>query len=264
MKAGVPAPAYAVSQFRDPAAEIARLGQQAVILARAEEEALRALGFPEEGRVLDVGCGPGAVAARIGRARPALTLIGVDRDTALLGKARAILEVAAGSADSLPFPSNHFDAVYARLVVRHLERPEAALREMHRVVRPGGRVIVIDSDDGALMLDPCPDAFAHALAARELTFQRRGADPFIGRRLHRLFGSAGLGDVSLRSLVVDSVSVGLRPFARIVLAPVVDAIDSDLLDGAGVAAAEASIEAWASEPSSFGMTTVIALGGSKS
>jgi SAM-dependent methyltransferase len=255
--------AYAVEQFRDPAAELERLQQQAALLAVAEGAALQALGLPALGRVLDVGCGPGFVAARIRKAWPGLEIIGVDRDAAVLEKARQVMPVYEGSAERLPFPAEQFDCVYARLVLRHLGNPDAALGEMYRVLRPGGRAIVIDSDDGALVLHPRPADFDRALHAREKTFQRRGADPFIGRRLPALFGAAGFVDLTLRSLVVDSVSVGLGPFARIVLTPVADAIDSDLLDAAGVAAAVAAIDGWSRDEAAFGLTTVVALGGSK-
>ena len=255
--------AYAVNQFRDPAAEMARLTQQAMVLAAAEEEALRALGLPEQGRILDIGCGPGAVAARLSRSRPGLTILGVDRDRTMLDKASAVMSVAGAMVEQLPYPSEVFDAVFARLVIRHVAQPEVAFAEMFRVLRPGGRAIVIDSDDGALVLHPRPDAFSRALVARETTFQRRGADPFIGRRLRSLFAGAGFADLALRAIVVDSVTVGRRPFARIVLAPVVDGIDGDLLDPGAVGAADAAIESWAENPSAFGMTTVVALGGSK-
>ena len=256
-------PAYAVSQFRDPAAEMVRLAQQATILAAAEEEALCGLGLPESGRVLDIGCGPGAVAARLVRARPGLTVVGLDRDLTMLEKARTVMPIVGGMAERLPFPSNSFDAVFVRLVVRHVAQPEEAFAEMYRVLRPDGRAIVIDSDDGALVLHPRPDAFLRALVARETTFQRRGADPFIGRRLRSLFVAAGFVDLALRTLVVDSVTVGRRPFARIVLSPVVDGIDRDLLDPEAIAAADAAIQGWAEDSAAFGMTTVVALGGSK-
>lgn len=256
-------PAYAVNQFRDPAAELARLAQQATILAAKEEEALRGLGLPESGSVLDIGCGPGALAARLARTRPELTVVGIDRDRAMLEKARAVMPIAGGLAEQLPFPSSAFDAVLARLVVRHVARPEMVFAEMYRVLRPGGRAIVIDSDDDALVMHPRPDAFSRALVARETTFQRRGADPFIGRRLQSLLVAAGFGDLALRTLVVDSVNVGAGPFARIVLSPVVEGIDRDLLGADEVAAADTAIQAWVEDPSAFGMTTVVAMGGSK-
>jgi ubiquinone/menaquinone biosynthesis C-methylase UbiE len=255
--------AYTIGQFRDPQQEVARLQQQAAILAAAEEEALTSLGMPARGRVLDVGCGPGFVAARIKQMRPELTVIGIDRDPAVVQRARAIIDVTEATADMLPFPDQHFDCVFARLVMRHVEAPETVMREMFRVLKAGGSAIVIDSDDGALVLHPWPDAFARALAAREQTFLRRHADPFIARRLPALFAAAGFVDLSLRPLVVDSVSVGLAPFARIVLSPVADAIDPDLLDAPGVEAAVGAIDEWSRDPAAFGMTTVVAVGGTK-
>jgi arsenite methyltransferase len=256
-------PAYAVHQFRDPAAEVARLAQQAAVLAAAEEEVLTTLGLPARGRALDLGCGPGFVAARMSDARPSLKIVGIDRDLAVLRKARAPVQVAGGSADRLPFPDACFDAVVARLVLRHLPRPDAALAEMYRVLRPGARAIVIDSDDGALVMHPPAPAFSRALAAREETFRRAGADPFIGRRLPELFAAAGFVEPAFRPLVVDSVSIGVAAFVRVVLSPIADAIDADLLDAAGVESAVAALDAWACSPSAFGMTTVVAYGGTR-
>jgi hypothetical protein len=134
---------------------------------------------------------------------------------------------------------------------------------MHRVLRPEGRLIVIDSDDGALLLEPIPPAFADALTARQATFRRRRADPFIGRRLPRLLAEAGFTDVMARSLVIDSINVGRSAFARIVLDPVADAIDADLLSAEAVGAAARAIRAWGLDERAFGMTTVLALGGTK-
>jgi SAM-dependent methyltransferase len=203
------------------------------------------------------------VAARISAARPGLRVVGVDRDLGVLRKARAVVEVAGGTADRLPFPDACFDAAVARLVLRHLPDPGAALAEIHRVLRPGGRAIVIDSDDGALVMHPPAPAFLRALAARETTFRRVGADPFIGRRLPELFAAAGFVEPAFRPLVVDSASIGLAAFARVVLSPIADAIDADLLDGAGVESAVAALDAWACSPSAFGMTTVVAYGGTR-
>jgi ubiquinone/menaquinone biosynthesis C-methylase UbiE len=258
-----PPVAYAVDQFESSSAELERLKQQALLIAAAEEDAFRGLGLPETGRVLDLGCGPGFVAARILARRPRLDLLGVDRDPLVLGRAREHVRVIEADAERLPFSSERFDCVYARLVLRHLPRPAQVLRDVHRILRPGGRVIVLDTDDGALVLQPWPDAFGRALAARQQTFRRRGADPFLGRRLPALLRQAGFDEIGLRTLVVDSVSVGLGAFTRIVLSPIVDAIDEDLLGRAEMDESRASMESWAATDDAFGMTTVIVVGGTR-
>jgi len=104
--------------------------------------------------VLDVGCGTGtlllAAAERVG---PAGTLHGIEPATEMAAHARhkaearrVPLEIVEGSADSLPYPPASFDAVFCTLVLHHLPRSmlEVAIREMHRVLRPGGRAVIID------------------------------------------------------------------------------------------------------------------------
>jgi SAM-dependent methyltransferase len=94
-------------------------------------------------RVLDVGTGTGTVAA-LACARAA-EVTAVDAEPTMLEIARG----RAPDADTrqavlphLPFPDGHFDAVVANFVLNHVGDPRAAVREMHRVVRPGGRLAV--------------------------------------------------------------------------------------------------------------------------
>jgi len=233
------------------------------VVADAEEQALVDLGLPALGRLLDLGCGPGAVAARIGARRPGLGIFGVDRDLAVLAQARRRVTALRADAADLPFASTSFDAVHARLVLRHLADPARALAEMHRVLRPGGRVVVSDSDDGALVLHPCPDEIARALRAKHEGARRRGADPLIGRRLVALVGAAGFSGVVARTQVIDTGSVGRAAFAQVVLAPLAGAIDADLMTRDEQAAAARVIRGWADDASAFGMTTVVGVGGTK-
>ncbi|PJK31116.1 class I SAM-dependent methyltransferase [Minwuia thermotolerans] len=97
----------------------------------------------EGSSVLDLCCGPGMLSAgAIERgARP----VGVDYSEAALARARRLVPAAdlrAGDAQSLDFPDTSFDAVVCGYGLMHLPDPERALREMVRVVRPGGRVAV--------------------------------------------------------------------------------------------------------------------------
>ncbi|WP_037604469.1 class I SAM-dependent methyltransferase [Streptacidiphilus rugosus] len=94
-------------------------------------------------RVLDVGTGPGTVAAA------ALALgaevVAVDAEPGMVALAAANApgaQVRHAVLPALPFPDDAFDAAVANFVVNHVEDPRAALRELRRVVRPGGRVAV--------------------------------------------------------------------------------------------------------------------------
>jgi SAM-dependent methyltransferase len=111
-----------------------------------ERPAIMALAGEVAGRrILDAGCGSGSLAAAL-RDRGAI-MTGVDRSTGLLALARARLgpDVPLHAADlgaPLPFPEAAFDGVVASLVLHYLRDWAATLRELRRVLRPGGRLII--------------------------------------------------------------------------------------------------------------------------
>jgi SAM-dependent methyltransferase len=90
-------------------------------------------------RVLDVGTGPGFVASTAA-SRGAL-VTGADQSLAMVALARAAgIDAVAASVDALPFRDRSYDAVVGGYLLNHLPRPEAAVRELARVLRPGGRL----------------------------------------------------------------------------------------------------------------------------
>lgn len=100
-------------------------------------------------RILDVGCGTGLLLERLGRATPAARLTGVDPVPEMLALARRRLAVSAAdlseaAAERLPFGDGSFDAVVSASVFHYVRQPEAALSEMRRVLRPGGRLVLTD------------------------------------------------------------------------------------------------------------------------
>lgn len=254
---------YTVGEFRDGAAEIARLRAQAHMAVAAEQDHLRALGLPDRGRFLEVGCGPGFVTEALRARRPDLHAVGLDLDRTLLGVAKDRLSAVRGNAMRLPFADDTFDFVYARLVARHLTDPAGALLEMRRVLRPGGRVVVADTDDDAILVHPEPEGYRQVREARHLTHARRGADAFVGRKLPVLFRAAAFDDVSVRSLVIDSEATGAEAFAEIVLDPLTQAIDPDLLPVDRATDAGRAFRAWGRQGLVFGMTIGILVGGAK-
>ena len=92
-------------------------------------------------RVLDVATGPGYVAGAA--AQRGARVVGIDFSAAMLAEARRhhpAIEFQAGDAEALPFPDASFDAVVMSFGLLHLGRPDQALAEAHRVLRPGGRI----------------------------------------------------------------------------------------------------------------------------
>lgn len=96
-------------------------------------------------RVLDLGCGSGVFAAEV--ARRGMHVCGVDLSSRLLARGhKQAPEVgfAVGDAEQLPFPDGAFDAVLLSGIVHHLPNPAPTAREVHRVLRPGGRFMAFD------------------------------------------------------------------------------------------------------------------------
>jgi SAM-dependent methyltransferase len=103
-------------------------------------------------RLLDIGCGTGAALAVLTR-RYKVVGAGVEPSRAMLAEARRNLGwtavVEEGVAERLPFPDGAFDAALMRLVVQHIDRPRA-FREALRILRQGGRLLVVTTDPAAL------------------------------------------------------------------------------------------------------------------
>lgn len=111
--------------------------------------------LPPRAVVLDVGCGTGRLLERLRQARPDITTLGIDRSAGMLGAARHLrphLGVERGSAEALPHPDGRFDAVTTTISFHHWSDKPAALREVVRVLRPGGIFALTD-----VSVDDIPD-----------------------------------------------------------------------------------------------------------
>ncbi len=116
------------------------------VLARIREAAA----LTRQLRALDVACGPGIVVEAL--AQDAGEVIGCDITPEMLARAKWRFAAAGlsnarcmlGKAEELPFDNESFDAVVNRSALHHFRRPAVALREMARVLRPSGRVIIVD------------------------------------------------------------------------------------------------------------------------
>jgi demethylmenaquinone methyltransferase/2-methoxy-6-polyprenyl-1,4-benzoquinol methylase len=102
---------------------------------------------PDE-RVLDVATGTGLVAREL-RRRYGCRVVGLDQSEQMLSRARPLVgsvyeQVVRGDAEQLPFADGEFDALTFTYLLRYVDDPAATMRELARVVRPGGRIAMLE------------------------------------------------------------------------------------------------------------------------
>ena len=149
-------------------------------------------------RILDLGSGTGLVTLRAAAAAENGKTTGIDHSEGMLARARCKAEASSlgnrteflkMDAEALAFPDATFDAAVSLYVLLHLPDPLAALRELHRVVRPGGRVVIGVGGRATLWFH---SGRSHALGrVKELIARTRGpvlAAPDFIRALMRKMG----------------------------------------------------------------------------
>jgi ubiquinone/menaquinone biosynthesis C-methylase UbiE len=183
--------------------------------ARAEDEAavrdeyVGLLGVTPGERVLDVGCGSGAVTRVLARrVAPGGAAVGVDASPALLAVARelaaeaglsALIELREGDCRALPFPDASFDATVAATVLVHVPNAEQALAEMVRVTRAGGRIGVFDFDGDALLIAHPDRELTRRIVAANADYG--SVNGWLARQLPGLFTDLGLLNVRVRGFM---------------------------------------------------------------
>lgn len=153
---------------------------------------------PVEGETaVDVGCGAGAVVrALAGRVGPRGRAVGVEPNPGLRRVAQQrsagtwpAPEIVDGDAYALPFEDESVDVLHCERVWQHLADPARAAREVARVLRPGGRAAVLDSDWATMVVEPADPDVLRRVNQR---FWDASPNPFSGRRLRGLLRDAGL------------------------------------------------------------------------
>ncbi|MDB5067971.1 MAG: methyltransferase protein [Chloroflexi bacterium] len=166
----------------------------------AKAAMLDALAVRDGATVLDVGCGTGDDARELARlVGPEGRAVGVDASETMIAEARRRahgsglhVDFEVTDAQHLPFPDDTFDACRTERMLSHVADPRAALAEMARVTRPGGRVCALDVDlDSAGLEDRVTRALRESMA-------HHVRSPHIGGELARLFEDVGMVDVAVR------------------------------------------------------------------
>lgn len=158
--------------------------------------------------LLDVGCGPGSITVGLGEhVGPSGSVIGIDNSpesvALAVGAAGDVGNVTFETASvyELPFADDTFDAAYGHQVLQHLIDPVAALREVRRVLKPGGVIGVRDADYGTMTHHPTCPSIDTWLQLYHTVARANGGEPDAGRRLPQWVSAAGFVEPTVTSSV---------------------------------------------------------------
>lgn len=162
-------------------------------------ETLKRLDFQLEGPVLDVGCGTGSLLWELQRRFSTLSFTGVDASPEMLVQARSKLPpcvaLEQASAEALPYSDAAFRCIFSTSALHHFRDPERALREMTRILAPGGHLLITDW---------CGDArTCRALMAFLRCFRRSRFHLLRSAELGRWLEGQGLEDISVERYRID-------------------------------------------------------------
>lgn len=191
-------------------AEQDRLERQAHELGHESAWLFDQIGLRDGSQVVEIGCGPrgclGLLSERIGATG---RVVGLERSAEEVERARRFIsdarltnvEVLHADARHTGLPEGSFDLATARLVLVNVPQPELLVREMVRLVRPGGVVALHEADSTTQRCDPPLPAQTRLLQLLNTFAAMNGIDRAIGPRVPRMLREAGLVDIRVNPLV---------------------------------------------------------------
>jgi ubiquinone/menaquinone biosynthesis C-methylase UbiE len=161
-------------------------------------------------RLLDAGCGPGTITAGLARAVAPGAVVGIDVVESVLASARDSLAAGglancsfeAGDIYALRWADASFEAAHAHQVLQHLSRPVDALRELRRVLAPGGLLGARDADYATMIAYPDLPAINRWRELYHAIARANGAEADAGRRLPAWLRAAGFERVETTATAV--------------------------------------------------------------
>jgi len=166
-----------------------------------ENSAAYLIQYLESGRsLLDVGCGPGTITDDLAARLAPGSVIGLDASAGVVATAAATavasnVQFVVGDAYSLPFDDGTFDIVHAHQTLQHLADPVAALREMRRVLVPGGILAARDVDYAGTFWFPVSPGLLAWQTLYDSIARSNGGEPDAGRRLLSWAREAGFSEI---------------------------------------------------------------------
>lgn len=204
-------------------AEVERLKVQTLMGWKKEFRNLGWYGLQNGMSVLELGSGPGFVTEQLVHHLPDSKITSLEIDRKLLDEAEqrladipnSRLQFVHSSVYNTGLPDHTYDFAIARLLFLHLHNPIDAAREIYRVLKPGGKLVIIDIDDG-IFGAVSPEFHLLPSVIKKLADHQasRGGNRYIGRALPRLLTRSGYTDVDMDTVIQHSDLHGIEGFQQ--------------------------------------------------
>lgn len=203
--------------------ELQRLQAQALLSWEKEARTLTWFGLQNGMSILELGSGPGFITEQLLNLLPNSSLTAVEIDPVLLkrakqylrGKASDRLRIIEASVMDNKLPDNSFDFAVARFLFQHLSNPVEVVKEVLRILKPGGKLVIIDTDDDifGIIDPPIPELPIQLFMEKGRQLQAaQGGNRLIGRRLWRILKAAGFQNLDLEVVTCHSDALGIDAF----------------------------------------------------
>ena len=169
---------------------------------------LRDINYKSGDKLLEIGCGAGAVLGILGTAFPGIKIAGIDLETKQINYARQHLarlnltdaDLRVGDANNLPWNDNTFDCIYAIWFLEHLTNPLPVLKEARRVLRTKGTITITETDYRTILVTPESADYRYLQNGLCELLLQSGGNPYIGQSLGNLLNEAGFKTVTNKAL----------------------------------------------------------------
>lgn len=215
---------YVIQKFSTTVAtEIQRLKAQVELFWTKELKLYKLFGLKDGMAILECGSGPGYVMEKLLREFPLSHGVALEADPYLfeiLNNNKELIEfkrckMVKKSMMATGLPENSFDFALTRLVLEHLPDPAGAVREVYRVLKPGGKAVFIDNDfDIHLKTHPEISELDDLYNAYCKSRYNEGGNPKIGRELPGILKKSGFSNVDMEIVSAHSEIVGDRVFLK--------------------------------------------------
>lgn len=198
--------------------EVKRLESQAKIVWNKEFRTLKWLGLRDGMNILDVGSGNGAYTELLLENLPKCKITALDTDRRLLNIAQNRLSkypdnrvaFKYGSILNTNLKENSFDFIICRFVFQHLTRPVEATKEIYRLLKPGGIVVIIDTDRDIYGVSDPDILFKSGRGFINQIEKRAGWNREVGRKLIKILRYTGFEKLDFEAITIHSDLVGIK------------------------------------------------------